>query len=390
MVQGFLKHTLVSGRGAMTAVFFMAWFCGLAALLGSVQAADVFAVEDVAVDATAESAAAARERGMTSAQQTALNRLFDRMVPRDRRASVPRPTAAEIGDLVRDFAVNGEKTSAVRYLANLSVRFRPDDIRALLRSAGAPFAETMSKPVVVLPLLKSGADPQLWEETNPWRQAWATLDRDGLVPFVVPVGDLEDVVAIDAERAQAGDRKALAAIADRYKAGSVIVATAEPRAQNGRTTAVQITAARFTVPGGDDSTVVNTVSADSQDGDAVWQRAAASMAEGIEETWKRANLIRFDSERSLVATVRLNALSDLVEVRKRLSGVSFLRSYDVVYLARDAAQFRLNFFGDERQLATALAQSDLTLEQDAADWILRRSGAPQRASAPAGASRQTR
>jgi hypothetical protein len=374
----------------MAAGFIMAWFIGLAAVLGSARAADVFTVEDVAVDVTADSAAAARERGMATAQQTALNQLFDRMVPRDRRASVPRPAAAEIGDLVRDFAVNGEKTSAVRYLANLSMRFRADDIRALLRSAGVPFAETMSKPVVVLPLLKSGADVQLWEETNPWRQAWASLDRNGLVPFVVPVGDLDDVVAIDAERAQAGDRKALAAIADRYKAGSVIVATAEPREQNGRTSAVQITTARFTASGGDDETLVNTVSADGQDRDAVWQRAAASMAEGIEDVWKRANLIRFDSERSLVATVRLTALSDLIEVRKRLSGVSFLRSYDVVYLARDAAQFRLNFFGDERQLATALAQSDLTLEQDAADWILRRSGAPQRASAPDGSSRPLR
>jgi hypothetical protein len=370
----------------MTAVFLMAWFVGLAAVLGSVRAADVFTVENVAVDATAETAAAARERGTTIAQQTALSRLFDRMVPRDQRASVPRPAAAETGDLVRDFAVNGEKTSAVRYLANLSVRFRPDDIRALLRSAGVPFAETMSKPVVVLPLLKSGTDLQLWEETNPWRQAWASLDRDGLVPFVVPVGDLEDVVAIDAERARAGDRQALAAIADRYKAGTVIVATAEPREQNGRTSAVQITTARYAASEGDDETVVNTVSADGQDSDAVWQRAAASMAEGIEDTWKRANLIRFDSERSLVATVRLNALSDLIEIRKRLSGVSFLRSYDVVYLARDAAQFRLSFFGDERQLAIALAQSDLTLEQDAADWILRRSGTPQRASAPGGSS----
>jgi hypothetical protein len=384
MVQGFVKHTLVGGRGALVAVLFLAWFSALGAAFGSARAADVFTVEDVAVDATAESAAAAREKAMTTAQQTALNRLFDRMVPRDQRASVSRPAAAEIGDLVRDFAVNGEKTSAVRYLANLSVRFRPDDIRALLRSAGVPFAETMSKPVVILPLLKSRTDLQLWEETNPWRQAWADLGRDGLVPFVVPVGDLDDVVAIDAERAQRGDRKALAAIAERYKAGTVIVATAEPREQDGRTSAVQITSARFTASGDDDRTEVSTVSAGGQAGDAIWQRAAASMAEGIEDAWKRANLIRFDNERSLVATVRLNALSDLVEIRKRLSGVSFLRSYEVVYLARDAAQFRLNFFGDEPQLAIALAQSDLTLEQDAADWILRRSGAPQRASAPDG------
>jgi hypothetical protein len=106
------------------------------------------------------------------------------------------------------------------------------------------------------------------------------------------------------------------------------------------------------------------------------------MAEGIEDAWKRTNLIRFDSEQSLVVNVPLGALGDLLDVRKRLGGVSFVRSYDVLYLARDAAQLRLNYFGDERQLSIALAQSDLTLDQDATSWVLRRSGAPRRVSTP--------
>jgi hypothetical protein len=364
----------------MAAIFLMAWFVG-AASPEHARAADVFTVEHVEVDATAENAAAARERAITAGQQAALNRLFDRLAPHDQRATLPRSSAAEIGDLVRDFAVEDEKTSAVRYLASLSVRFRPEDIRALLRTAGVPFAETMSKPVVVVPLLKSNAGVSLWDETNAWRQAWQTTGRDGLVPFVVPVGDLDDVVALDAARAQSGDREGMAALAWRYKAGNVIVATAEPRQQDGRVLAVQVTIARFNAGGDHEDTVVRNITAEGVSLEAQWQRAAAIMAEGIEDAWKRTNLIRFDTERSLTATVPLNALSDLLEVRKRLAGVSFLRSYDVLYLARDAAQLRLNFFGDERQLSIALAQSDLMLEQDATNWVLRRSGTPQRGAA---------
>ncbi len=64
MVQGLVRQSLVGGRRAIAAVFFMAGFSGLAPVIGSVQAADVFTVENVTVDATAESAAAARERAI--------------------------------------------------------------------------------------------------------------------------------------------------------------------------------------------------------------------------------------------------------------------------------------------------------------------------------------
>jgi hypothetical protein len=334
------------------------------------------------VDAPAETAAAARVKAIAAGQQAALERLFARLTPKDQRAALPHPSAAEIGDLVRDFAVEDEKTSGVRYLASLNVRFRPDDIRSLLRSAGVPFAETMSKPIVVVPLLKSKDDLNLWDEMNSWRQGWLNTQRDGLVPFIVPLGDLDDVVALDAGRAQAGDRQGLTDLAWRDKAGNVIVATAAPRRQDDRALSIQLTLARYSAAGDHEGTEVRDITAEGATPEEQWQNAAALMAEGIEDAWKRTNLIQFGSERSLIATVPLDSLGDLLDVRKRLAGVSFLRSYDLLYLARDAAQLRLNYFGDERQLSIALAQSDLTLEPGVTSWVLRRSGSPRRAPAP--------
>jgi hypothetical protein len=383
MVQGPLKQMQIRRSGARAALFFIAWFVAAGIAVDRTWAADAFTVEHVEVDATAASAAAAREKATVAGQQEALQRLFDRLTPNDQRAALPHPSAAEISDLVRDFAVEDEKASAVRYLASLSVRFRPDDIRMLLRRSGVPFAETMSKPVVIVPLFKSSAGVSLWDGANPWREAWQNTERDGLVPFVVPLGDLDDTVALDAARAQSGDREGLTAIAWRYKAGNVIVATAEQRQQSGQALSIQLTTARFDATGNrDGAPATRTITADGSSPEAQWRHAAAIMAEGIEDAWKRTNLIRFDSEQSLVVNVPLGALGDLLDVRKRLGGVSFVRSYDVLYLARDAAQLRLNYFGDEHQLSIALAQSDLTLDQDATSWVLRRSGASRRVSTP--------
>ena len=44
--------------------------------------------------------------------------------------------ASGVSELVRDFEVADEKTSAVRYLARMTVRFREDAVRTLLREHG--------------------------------------------------------------------------------------------------------------------------------------------------------------------------------------------------------------------------------------------------------------
>ena len=383
MVQGPLKQTDSRGHSAWAALTVFAGFLAALLVLPLAVQADVFTVEDVAVDATAANAAQARERAIVAGQQKALERLFARLTPDDQRAALPRPSANDVSDLVRDFAVENEKTSAVRYIAALTVRFRSDDIRALLRAAGVSFAETMSKPMVVVPMIASDSGVSLWDEMNPWLQAWQGNERHGLVPFVVPLGDLADVVALDAARAQAGEAEGVAALAGRYQAGNVLVMTAQPLQQvEAGVLSLQITTARFNAAGGLEGTDVRSLAAAGARPEAQWHHATAIMAADIEDSWKRTNLIRFDSERSLIANAPLAALGDLLDLRKRLDGVSFLRSYELIYLARDAAQLRLHFFGDENQLSIALAQSDLSLAQDAAQWVLQRAAPPPRGSSP--------
>jgi hypothetical protein len=210
----------------------------------------------------------------------------------------------------------------------------------------------------------------LWEETTPWREAWANIPRsEGLVPLIVPVGDLDDVRAIDAAKATSGDTTQLAAIAKRYDAGDVIVALATPQSAN----AVQVSINRFSAVG-QDETLVESYTADAGGANALWAKAAAGVAANIEEAWKRNALIRYDNPRSLTATVQLAGIDELVEVRRRLANVAILRRAELVYLARNEAQFRFDYFGDERQLVSALAQNDLVLEQSGAGWRVRPRG----------------
>lgn len=329
---------------------------------------DPFTVNGVAVDKTAQNAAAARAEAIADGQRLAFQRLMKRLAakPASDRIAVSAPRLAE---LVRDFEVAEEKTSSVRYIAKLNVRFKPDAVRALLRAEGTPFAESASKPLVVLPVYEGGGAPILWEDPNPWRDAWnSKLPRDGLVPMTVPAGDLADLGAIKAEQARDGDSAKLKALAAKYGAGGILVATArmEPNGD------VQVTSTRFGATGAPQTAVERLKPAAGESREAFLARAADSVAVQIEERWKQDNLLRVGgSEQALEVTVPFESLREWAEIRGRLGRIPQVRRSDVRALSKRDAHIVLHYVGDEAQLAQALAQFDLRLDGAASERTLR-------------------
>src|SRR3546814_14129842 len=107
---------------------------------------------------------------------------------------------------VRDFSVAHEKIGGGHYIASLTVRFNPEEVRQLLRARDIPYAETVSRPVLVLPVYVAAGAARLWDGPNPWFDAWAAQPpAEGLQPFTVPLGDLSDLRTVIGQQAMAHD-----------------------------------------------------------------------------------------------------------------------------------------------------------------------------------------
>jgi hypothetical protein len=361
--------------------------CGLLAVVlfavstrpAPAQEQDVFTVANVAVDVTAETATQARARALAGAHGTAFAQLIGRLVPTARRAEVPALAGGQLESFVRDFEIAGEKTSPVRYIASLTFRFKPDSVRQFLRRANIPFAETQSKPMVVLPVYRLAGAYLLWDDPNPWREAWhSAVPVDGLVPIVVPPGDLADIGEISAEQAVRGRSDRLRAIAGRYGASDVALALATPGiGTGGSARALQVTTTRFGLGGSERTTVRNYSATGDQALEDLIVSAARSTSDQIQEEWKQENLLRPDAEAELIAAVPVSDITDLVDVERRLSGIGVVRRVVVVSVTRSEARLRLQYVGDRDRLAIALAQKDLSLVGENERWTLR-STAPRR------------
>lgn len=336
---------------------------------------DIFTVADVAVDVTDATATQARERALLDGQRQAFQRLTQRLAA-DANARVPRLDETTLLALVRSIDVANERTSAVRYLATLTVRFSPAAVREVLTSAGIAFTEIKARPVLLIPVYVAGGITVLFDDRNPWREAWTQRPaRDTLMPIVVPLGDLRDLTDLDARRAIAGDRTKLDALARRHNAVDTAVAIAnlslDPVTSKPN---VALTVTRHTATG--DQTLVDSFTGEANDrGEVLLARAVDWVERELERLWKEENAIGpGQDERYITMTVPISSLAEWTEIRRRLSGIGLVRKTDVLQVTRQEGRITITYVGEAAQLRSALAQRELELVEGTGEVVLRLSG----------------
>jgi hypothetical protein len=325
---------------------------------------ELYAIHDVAVDVTAESAAIARDKAIADSQRNALGQLLARM---GASFDMSKLTDTDITNLVQNFEINSERSSAVRYIGNFTIRFKPNDIRMLLQGAGVSYSELRSKPVLVLPMMPSGGRTVLWEEPTPWHDAWiAAAKNDGLVPLLVPAGELDDIAVASTAEITIGDPVALAKAAIHYNAGGIIVPVLQnPTSGIDPAQPLAVTVNRYDDKGMPAAPVtLNVPAMPGQNADAMIYAAVTMIRDQLEKGWQQATRVTVGGPAvKLQVRVPIQSLQDWAVMRQRLTKVSTINKVDVISLTRDSAHIELTFAGDVSQLQMALAQSNLALQQ---------------------------
>jgi uncharacterized protein DUF2066 len=368
-------------RAACAALIGFFLISGARGVLGAPEA---FTVRGVLVDVTADAATAARDAAHAQGQVEAFGRLMARLLPRGELIGMQPVAPDRVVEFVSDFEVANERTSDVRYLAEITVRFNEDAVRRFLASNNLAHAETLSKPVVVVPVFGAAGAARLWAEENPWWAAWATRPPDGaLVPLIVPLGDLGDIGTVNAGQALNGEMEPLNQLARRYGANDVLITQAIQQGDPalGPVT-LQIGTSRFGRRQ-QNTTIETFIQGQEEDLLALYTRAAEVVAQDVQEDWKQRNLLRPGQALRVTVAVPVSGLDEWLKIQRSLSGVAGVARSEVVTLSRTHGELDISFVGNEQQLVLAMSQSDLDLSYDEAEgWLLRVAGAPT-ASAPA-------
>jgi hypothetical protein len=358
----------------------------------------------VKVDATAESAAAAREVARIDGQRRALAAVIEGLSGASEPAKPPKLDDKAITDMVVSFEVANEHMSAVRYVADYTFHFRPSKVRRLVRvvetppadsgsksspdkspgdsgkspgeGAGKPSAESGNRTVVVLPVYQDGSNLVLWDDPNAWRMAWSQRPAGpGPGHLVLPLGDAGDLAAIDAEKAGSGRSDALTAITQRNRGSEAVVALATARRQDNKLAGLDINVKRYRSGRLVDTQATSFDAAPGESEADLLKRAAESTAADIESGAKRNAGAHSDQPASLAVTVPISSLGEWVQVRGRLASVSAIRKIDLLSLSRQEARIEVKYVGTPDQLKSSLAEVNLDLGGGDPIWRIQPSGA---------------
>jgi hypothetical protein len=330
----------------------------------------VLEVQGIQVDVTADSAVEAREQAILEAQRKAFEQLVANLTG---GGAAPRLSDGQITALIHDFSITNEKSSAVRYIATFDFRFNRAGVSDVVGELAAPSAVAAPGPVVIVPVYQSDAGQTLWDEPNPWREAWAKhASARHTVPTLVPLGDLEDVAAIGPEDATGGNTSRLMSLARQYGAESALVALAVIDLDESPPSApsLAVTTRRYG-PEGETPPLLETFEAmPGESVDDLLDRAAATVHAGLQARWRQETVAATREPAVIGVAVPITSLSDWLSVRNRLQNQRLVREIDLVTLTREEARVNLHYVGEVSELTEALQQDGLDLVRDGERWTL--------------------
>jgi len=392
---------------------------------------DVFVVPRVAVQARADSATQAKSLAQREGRRRAMDILLRRLTveedwprlptlaaaPSDEPALEPgaaldpflAPQAVTITDdrleqLESGFEVYSEKSSSKTYRAFITYRFKPDQVRKLLKDAQIPYSEAQTRTALVVPVLETGNGLYLWEENNPWMAAWKVRPYNNeLTPFIAPLGDLEDSANVSARQASAIDVEALRAMAERYSVPQVIVAHAFLQQRDGDDR-LRVRFINGYVDRGDVAGEIDTGDLAAIDdlsvfdgtttGQSKQTRIGEVIAEAwfsqesgnfpmlaeraIEETiakyakpWKEQTLIDHTVAAFLNVSAVYKSISEWSQIRSALTATPLVSGVQVRSLSRGGAEMVIQAFGDPAKLVVAMEAQGLVLwSYDGDYWMI--------------------
>lgn len=346
---------------------------GMMILLGAGQAKaydDLFKVEDIKVDVTADNAVAARDLAFAKAQVDAFAVLAQRMVNDAQSTQTTQPDAATISTMIQDFEVTNEQLSNVRYIGTYTFRFDEASVSQYFAISGVQFTSESRPPLLVLPFFQEGDQIGLWSESNLWLGAWAnaTLQRSA-TPVVVPIGDLMDVADVEDSRALSYEQEGLSRLLSRYEAADAALMIAVPDAQLAAVAGDEdiaqgsLRVSLYSTDGMGPSHIqdLNFTADGMKTRAALYSEAVQALYLVLQKDWKvKTNTSSADAQIYVVSAEFTN-LGEWVKIQNALSRVVGVTNIKVGSLKQSSARVTFSFSGDENYLRQMLAQNALDL-----------------------------
>ena len=328
----------------------------LIALSGSQTAAaadERFSV-DINVDVTDINASAAREKAMNEANKAAVLAVVRRISTAEGVTRMSALNANQLITFIKEVSVIEEKSSPVRYIAQLRIVLNEDILKQYMKERDIPLLLAGGSKILVVPVFRefSSDPPLLWENANLWKQAWDAATNTSAVSFVSLPANAFNYAAIDAQKALALDGEALSKIINANNASDAYVLDASYDGIEG----LIIHAASYN---GDNQTI--RVPGARSSGAELFNKAVAAVKQQLESKISAQNISENALENTMTVLFTFANLAEWSLAEKALADTPVVNKVDIQAFASNRAQLKLTYTGSETKLNRLLNTQGYTL-----------------------------
>ncbi len=331
----------------------MALVCGVWWATG-VAAANLYQVANVPIAAEVGTAMEARDIAIANGQVDAFWVLLRKMVQSDDLTKLPLVGQDEVVNFVQNVSLSDEKTTATKYMASMTVTFKPRAVQDFLTENQVPFLVQAPPTALVVPVYRHGADVWLVEADSPVYTALRNVvSANGLFEWVLPESDPDTAEMIRAAWS-APESDLWRDILSGVGVGRVFLWEV---IQAGPTVAV-MTRALPAEQDGWDRIAFQTIVPSGDIGAAV-PALFARTESLLEKAWRAAKTNNLETPNVFWITVPITSVAEWVNIRQKLSKAGFLDGLEVRGFRPREALAALRFKGTGEQLDEKLRQIGL-------------------------------
>ena len=166
-------------------------------ILSNKSYSDIFKVENTILKTDYSKEKYSRNEAIIEAINSSFDTFAKRVLVEDEYWKIKNIDFNNINESIVKFNILAEEKNKKNFIFKTSITFHKKKIQNLLNSRNIIYTDTVSSPVLVIPILKYNNTIKLWED-NFFLSNW-NLDEDKtkLVKYLIPTGDLEDQKNID-------------------------------------------------------------------------------------------------------------------------------------------------------------------------------------------------
>jgi hypothetical protein len=330
-------------------------------VVSNAQARDLYTVENVQIGATGSNATEARNVAIEAGELKALTQLLSKLSTAPSKP-LPAITSATLSAAVQGFELSEEKIASNRYQALLTVTFNPGIVRSILSKAGIPFSEASAIRTLIIPVYKENGTVLLWEPDNRWKDSISSaLAASKNTRFILPLGDLEDMAALEKETLSTPDNTKLKALLTKYSADTLLIATAIYDAENSLVHLSQ------SLPESGQVTDKEITAQEDSSLPALLDLAAKEL---IPQPKPAPAVTPVAASSHIEVIIPFNDLKEWNSIKAALEKNSAIEKLTVRSVSINEALVTLRYQGNNASLSSALAQRGFSLHKRGSDTIL--------------------